>query len=76
MRDIFAHPLLRMDTPGIILPPLPRLDELALPVRHEEVDPDLLRNLCIIWREKDQVDMVARLCSDECVQPLYMDYVL
>jgi serine/threonine protein kinase len=67
MRDIFAHPLLRMDTPGIILPPSPRLDELALPVHHEEVDPDLLRNLCIIWREKDRSAMVERLCSDEWV---------
>jgi len=65
MRQILAHPLLRMDTPGIILPPAPRLDELAVPVLREEVDPDLLRNLCIIWREKGQSAMVDRLCSDE-----------
>ncbi|KIM27350.1 hypothetical protein M408DRAFT_71417 [Serendipita vermifera MAFF 305830] len=65
MREIFSHPLMRMDTPGIILPPAPRLDELALPVAKKDVDSDLLRNLCIIWREKDKMAMLERLCSEE-----------
>ncbi len=56
---------MRMDTPGIILPPAPRLDEIALPVVKEDVDGDLLRNLCIIWREKDRFAMIERLCSEE-----------
>jgi hypothetical protein len=65
MPDILSHPLLQMDTPGIILPPAPKIDEIALSVTREDVDPDLLRNLCIIWREKDKSSMVARLCSTE-----------
>lgn len=65
MPEIFKHPLLQMDTPGIILPPAPNIDEIALPVIEGDIDSDLLRNLCIIWREKDKTSMVNRLCSEE-----------
>lgn len=67
MAEIFAHPLLKIDTPGIILPPAPKIEEIALAVVKNEIDSDLLRNLCIIWREKDTSSMVSRLCSDEYV---------
>ncbi|CCA73157.1 related to serine/threonine protein kinase [Serendipita indica DSM 11827] len=64
MRQIFQHPLLQLDTPGIILPPVPKIEDYALPVARDDVDADLLRSLCIIWREKDLQSMIARLCSD------------
>lgn len=70
MADIFKHPLMLMNTPGIILPPAPRIKDIALAVRREEIDSDLLRNLCIIWREKGREGregLATRLCSEEYV---------
>lgn len=68
MREIFAHPLLTMDTPGIILPPAPNPAEIALPVKRVDIDPDLLRNLCVIWRQNGRhgrEKMAGRLTSEE-----------
>ncbi|KAG8800471.1 hypothetical protein FRC17_006862, partial [Serendipita sp. 399] len=65
MPDIFNHPLLQIATPGIILPPVPKVDEYALPVLPSDLDPDLLRSLCIILREKDKHVVVERLCCRE-----------
>lgn len=68
MREIFVHPLLMMDTPGIILPPAPNPADIALPVKRADIDPDLLRNLCVIWRQngrEGREKMVGRLTSEE-----------
>jgi len=65
MDEILKHPLLQMDTPGIILAPTPGLGDFMMPVALEDVDPDLVKNLCIIWREQSESSMVGRLCSNE-----------
>ncbi|PVF92833.1 Pkinase-domain-containing protein [Serendipita vermifera] len=65
MKEIFEHPLFHLETPGIILSPTPGLDGIASPVAPADIDTDLLRNLCVIWREKDKSSMIRRLCSDE-----------
>jgi hypothetical protein len=56
------------DPPGIILPPAPNPADIALPVRRADIDPDLLRNLCVIWRQNGREGrdkMVGRLTSEE-----------
>ncbi|KAG9021256.1 hypothetical protein FS842_006732 [Serendipita sp. 407] len=63
--DIFRHPLLQIETPGIILPPAPNVDEYAMQVPRDDIDPDLLRSLCIILRENDRPLVIGRLCCQE-----------
>jgi hypothetical protein len=65
MAEIFEHPLFKLETPGIILSLAPGLSSIASPIPLGEVDTDLLRNLCVIWREKDKNSMIQRLCSDQ-----------
>ncbi|KAG8761113.1 hypothetical protein FRC14_006819 [Serendipita sp. 396] len=65
LRDIFRHPLLQIETPGIILPPAPNVDEYAMQVPRDDIDPDLLRCLCIILRENDRPLVIGRLCCQE-----------
>jgi hypothetical protein len=50
-----------------IPPPTP--DQIERPVEYaEEIDPDILVNLCTLWNGSPEEEVVEALISKECVQ--------
>lgn len=70
MEDIVAHPFLmrRLSTAKPETKPLveaPKLEELARPVKAEsEIDPEILQNLCALWRGNPKEVIVEALMTE------------